>query len=176
MTLLKIVAGIGLLYLVGVLLIALMEDRLLSPRWAMRGGTVPLPAAAERLTIEIADVGPLAGVFLPADQKPPTEAALLLGFGGNAWDARSPGDLSQFGLPDTERRHIPLSWLRAERGSAERRCHPRDATRIYDEVVATRDPERIVVIGLSLGSGPAAHLASRRSPAGLILVKPFDSV
>lgn len=176
MTLLKIVAGIALLYLVCILLITLMQDRLLFPRWAMRGGTVPLPAAAERLSIEIDGVGPLAGVFLPADSKPPSEAALLLGFGGNAWDA----DLlaiylkSVFPARDVVTFHYRGYGPSAGRPSAD--AILRDAERIYDAVTAARDPERIVVIGLSLGSGPAAHLASRRSLAGLILVTPFDSI
>lgn len=176
MTLLKIVAGIALLYLVCILLVTLMQDRLLFPRWAMRGGTVPLPAAAERLSIEIPDVGPLVGVFLPADRKPPTDAALLLGFGGNAWDA----DLlaiylnSVFPTRNVVTFHYRGYGTSAGQPSADAILG--DAERIYDEVVTTRDPERIVVIGLSLGSGPAAHLASRHSPAGLILVTPFDSI
>jgi len=32
------------------------------------------------------------------------------------------------------------------------------------------------VIGLSIGAGPAAHLATRRPVQGLILVTPFDSL
>lgn len=51
-----------------------------------------------------------------------------------------------------------------------------EATRIYDEVGDLRDAERVVAIGLSLGSGPAAHLAGERAVDGLILVTPFDSL
>jgi uncharacterized protein len=176
MTLLKIVAGIGLLYLVGVLLIALVQDRLLFPRWAMRGGAVPLPAAAERLSIEIAGVGPLAGVFLPADREPPAEAALLLGFGGNAWDA----DLLAIYLSSVfPARNVVTFHYRGygpSAGQPSAEAILGDAVRIYDELVAARAPGRIVAIGLSLGAGPAAHLASHRPVAGLILVTPFDSL
>ena len=59
MTLLKIAAALGALYLACVLLIALAQDRLLFPRWVMRVGAVPLPADAERLSIGIDGVGPL---------------------------------------------------------------------------------------------------------------------
>ena len=33
-----------------------------------------------------------------------------------------------------------------------------------------------MAVGLSIGAGPAAHLASQRPIAGLILVTPFDSL
>jgi fermentation-respiration switch protein FrsA (DUF1100 family) len=52
----------------------------------------------------------------------------------------------------------------------------KDAELIYDEMIATLGGGRTVVIGLSLGAGPAAHLASLRPVDGLILVTPFDSI
>ena len=176
MTLLKILAGICLLYIVCILLMALAQDRLLFPRWAMRGETVALPATAERLSIEIDGVGPLAGVFLPANPKPPAAAALLLGFGGNAWDAERLAIYLNSVFPD--RNVVTFHY----RGYAPSAGHPsaeallEDAVRIHDEVVAAHDPGQVVAIGLSLGAGPAAHLASRRALAGLILVTPFDSI
>src|SRR5262249_3317690 len=36
-------------------------------------------------------------------------------------------------------------------------------------------PERIIILGRSVGSGPAVHLAARRPVAGLILESPFLS-
>ena len=51
-----------------------------------------------------------------------------------------------------------------------------DAIAIHDHVVASLAPDRIVAVGLSLGAGPAAHLAARRPIEGLILVTPFDSL
>jgi pimeloyl-ACP methyl ester carboxylesterase len=36
------------------------------------------------------------------------------------------------------------------------------------------DPRRVVVMGRSLGTGVAAHVAARRPVAGLLLVTPFD--
>lgn len=176
MTLLKIIAGLAVLYLVCVSLIALMQDQLLFPRWAMRGGAVPLPASAERLSIEIVDVGPLVGVFHPAESEPPDEAALLLGFGGNAWDA----DLLAIYLHSIfPNRNVVTFHYRGYGPSAGRPSADvilDDAVRIYDEIISARAAEQIVAIGLSLGAGPAAHLASRRSVDGLILVTPFDSV
>jgi pimeloyl-ACP methyl ester carboxylesterase len=47
---------------------------------------------------------------------------------------------------------------------------------IYDKLVTTLAPKQIVAVGLSIGAGPAAHLASQRPVTGLILVTPFDSL
>ena len=51
-----------------------------------------------------------------------------------------------------------------------------DAIAIHDHVVASLAPDRIVAVGLSLGAGPAAHLAARRPIKGLILITPFNSL
>jgi uncharacterized protein len=68
------------------------------------------------------------------------------------------------------------------RGYAPSTGHPsasailQDALAIHDHLAATLAPDRIVAVGLSLGAGPAAHLASQRPIAGLVLVTPFDSL
>jgi pimeloyl-ACP methyl ester carboxylesterase len=51
-----------------------------------------------------------------------------------------------------------------------------DAAFIFDELVRREglQPDRVVLMGRSLGSGIAVDLASRRPVAGLILVTPFD--
>jgi uncharacterized protein len=87
MLLLKLAAGIAALYLVVIVLIALVQDRLLFPRWAMGDGTDLLPASAERLALKLATGEELVGIHLPAEPSPPEEAALILAFGGNAWNA-----------------------------------------------------------------------------------------
>lgn len=73
----------GVAVLLGTLL-ALAQDRLIFPRWAM-GPPAPLPAGAERLTATSADGHRLAGVLIPA--RGAAEWPVLLAFGGNAWDA-----------------------------------------------------------------------------------------
>jgi pimeloyl-ACP methyl ester carboxylesterase len=52
-----------------------------------------------------------------------------------------------------------------------------DATLIYDTLAQRSDvdPNRIVAIGYSLGTGIAVHLAAQRPVAGTILVAPYDS-
>jgi hypothetical protein len=63
----KIAAGIAALYLIVVVLMALAQDRLLFPRWAMPRGPA-LPATAERLNLSLASGDELVGVHLPAER------------------------------------------------------------------------------------------------------------
>jgi uncharacterized protein len=51
-----------------------------------------------------------------------------------------------------------------------------DAVALYDHVQARHSGQPIAVIGRSLGSGVASHVASRRAVAKLVLVTPFDSL
>ncbi len=176
MTLLKIAAALGVLYVALVLLIAVAQDRLLFPRWAIARGPVALPASAERISIEIPDIGPLVGILLPAERAPPPGTARLLGFGGNAWDADALALFLRSLFPD---RDIVTFHYRGYGPSAGRPSADailEDAERIHDQLTATLGDDRTVVVGLSLGAGPAAHLASLRPVDGLILVTPFDSI
>ena len=51
-----------------------------------------------------------------------------------------------------------------------------DALFIYDNLVARADidPERVVVMGYSLGSGIAVYLSEQRQTTGTVLVSPYD--
>ena len=51
-----------------------------------------------------------------------------------------------------------------------------DALAQYDEVVRRHPEGRVSVIGRSLGSGVAAHVAAERDVPRLVLVTPFDSL
>lgn len=53
-----------------------------------------------------------------------------------------------------------------------------DALHILDTVMAENgiDPSHVVLMGRSLGSGVAVHVASRRPVRGIILITPFDSL
>ncbi|MCP4623333.1 MAG: alpha/beta hydrolase [bacterium] len=54
----------------------------------------------------------------------------------------------------------------------------KDALFIFDYIVATYmiDPDHIILIGRSLGTGVAAHVAHQRQVRGIILITPFDSL
>jgi pimeloyl-ACP methyl ester carboxylesterase len=176
MMLMKLAASLAALYLIVIALIALAQDRLLFPRWAMGNGTDLLPASAERLTLEVASGDVLVGVHLPAEARPPAEAALILGFGGNAWNAETLATYLHSVFPDRAVVAFHYRGYAPSTGRPSASAILQDALSIYDELIATLAPERMVAVGLSIGAGPAAHLASQRSITGLILVTPFDSL
>ncbi|MDM8557276.1 alpha/beta fold hydrolase [Candidatus Parabeggiatoa sp. HSG14] len=53
-----------------------------------------------------------------------------------------------------------------------------DAETIFDNIIQRQDidPNGIVAMGRSLGTGVAVHLAARRPLKGVILVSPYDSI
>ena len=172
----KLAAVLAALYLIVVFMIALAQDWLLFPRWAMGSGTARLTAPAERFSLEVASGQQLVGIHLPAEGRPPEDAALILGFGGNAWNAQTLAIYLHSVFPDRD--IVAFHY----RGYAPSTGHPsanallQDTLPIHDHVVAKLAPKRIVAVGLSIGAGPAAYLASQRPIAGLILVTPFNSL
>jgi uncharacterized protein len=63
-------------------------------------------------------------------------------------------------------------------GSPSEKALFADALAVFDHVLETEgiDPQNVVLMGRSLGSGVAVHVASHRRVAGVILVTPFDSL
>jgi hypothetical protein len=51
-----------------------------------------------------------------------------------------------------------------------------DAVALHDLVVEKFHPGRVVALGISIGSGPAAYLSRQRRVAGAVLITPFDSL
>jgi len=70
------------------------------------------------------------------------------------------------------------------RGYGDSSGHPsekdllEDALNLFDQMVEDHAiaPSRIILMGRSLGTGVAVHVASKRKPGALILVTPFDSL
>ena len=172
----KFAAGFAGLYVLVVVLVALAQDWLLFPRWAMGYGAAALPASAERLALEVASGEELVGVHLPAEVRSFAESALILGFGGNAWNADTLAVYLQSVFPDRDIVAFHYRGYAPSTGRPSAAAILQDTLPIHDHVVATLSPNRIVAVGLSIGAGPAAYLASQRPIAGLILVTPFNSL
>jgi hypothetical protein len=137
-------------------------------------GTSHLPAGTERLAVAARDGTRLAGFVVPGDPRP---APALLYFGGNAEEI-------SWSLAD---RRWPIAWTVAGvnyrgYGASEGRPGERelkeDGLAAFDALAACADvdPRRIVVVGRSLGTGVAVHVAASRPVAGAILISPFDSL
>lgn len=109
----------------------------------------------------------------------PKARVVTLYFHGNGGNiANRPGHLREIGaagspilVPDYRGYGKSEPRLPTERGLY------RDAEAAYDYLIAMGyPPERIVVLGESLGAAIAAHVASRRPCAGLVLECPFTSL
>lgn len=171
----KVAGGIAALYLAAVVVIATLQGALIFPRWAT-GPSPALPATAERLALKVGSGHDLAGVYLPAEGHLTGEAGLVLGFGGNAWNAEALAILLHSIFPDDDIVAFHYRGYAPSSGSPSAHAILGDALAIHDHLRSRFAPEKIVVIGVSLGAGPAAHVASQRPVAGLILVTPFDSL
>ncbi len=172
---LKLAGSLVALYLAVVGMAAVLEGKLLFPR-GMVGPGSPLQPTAERLTLGVGTDDDLVGVYLPASRPSPEGASLVLGFGGNAWNADDLA-LHLHGIfPDRDVVAFHYRGYAPSTGRPTARAILNDALEIHDEIVARLAPDRIVAVGLSLGAGPAAHLARSRPITGLVLVTPFDTL
>ena len=161
------------LYLAILALIFVFQARLLFPAGAV-GGAGPLPPGAERLALDTADGHRLHGVRIPPAATP--SGTLILGFGGNAWNAETAASYLHDLFPEAEILAFHYRGYRPSTGSPGAKALIDDAPLVHDLAVKRLRPARTVAVGFSVGSGVAAGLASRRPLDGLILVTPFDSM
>lgn len=175
-TLVKIAALLAGAYALLVLLLAVSQTALLFPRWAV--GPVPaLPAGAVPLRLDRPGGVTLHGHLLPGNG----DGAPIIAFGGNGWNAGDVALLLHRVLPDHPVAVFHYRGYAPSGGRPSAQALSEDALAIHDHLEDhtrsdagwDRPP---VVIGLSIGAGPAAHLATRRPVQGLILVTPFDSL
>lgn len=127
------------------------------------------------LKIRTADGQTLAARWLPN----PQAAHTLLVSHGNAEDV---GDLAPL-LEDFHAAGFSvLAWdyrgYGLSTGKPTERATYRDAEAVFAHLTGELGvpAERVIVLGRSLGGGPAAHLASRHRVAGLVLESTFTSV
>ena len=153
----------------------LAQGKLLFPRHMVQGAG-PLPPGSERLVVETPDGERLHGVRIRPASAGGADRPLLLGFGGNAWNAE---DVALF-LADLFAGHDIVAFhyrgYRPSTGSPSGPALLRDAPLVHDEVVRRYRPQAVVAVGFSVGSGVAARVARERPIAGLVLVTPFDSL
>lgn len=99
---------------------------------------------------------------------------LIIYYGGNAEDI-------YFNVDDFEAIQA-ATLLVAYRGYGPSEGRPgeaeifSDALAIIDDMVSQYNPERIFLMGRSLGSGVACYVGSQRTVHGLILVTPYDTI
>jgi len=171
---LKLLLGLAAAYLLICALAFLAQGRLLFPVAAARGHG-PLPPGAERLRIAAKDGTPLVGLHLaPAEPEP--GLPVVLGFGGNAWNADAMAEYLRDLYPGAEIVAFHYRGYAPSGGAPGAAALLDDSLEVHDWVASRFAGRRIVAVGFSIGSGIAAHLAARRPISGAILVTPFDSL
>ncbi|HEX8222216.1 MAG TPA: alpha/beta hydrolase [Allosphingosinicella sp.] len=149
------------------------QARLLFPAGSVaRAG--PLPPGAERLSLDTPDGERLHGVHVAPSR--PGSGTLILGFGGNAWNAETAAAYLHDLFPEADVVTFHYRGYRPSTGSPGARALVEDAGLVHDLALGRLRPGRTVAVGFSIGSGVAAGLATRRPVDGLILVTPFDSM
>lgn len=141
----------------------------------MVGAAGPLPAGARQVQTVSADGTGLHGVHIPATAGR-GQRTLVLGFGGNAWNASDVAAYLHQLYPQAEVVAFHYRGYKPSKGSPSAKALLADAPLIHDFAVELVKPRRVIVAGFSIGSGVAASLAARRKVDGLILVTPFDSL
>ncbi len=176
MWLLKLVLVLAAAYIAVVALMYAAQTQMLFPTRLATGSSTLLPQVAARLEVETPDGERLRGVHVPAARDRPGERLVVLGFGGNAWNAESLAAYLHGLFPDTEVVAFHYRGYPPSTGRPSAAALLADAPVVFDHVLETIGSGRVVAVGLSLGAGVAADLGARRSLAGLILVSPFDSL
>lgn len=95
-------------------------------------------------------------------------------FGGNAEDVSTSMPTLHRAFPDSSLFALHYRGYNGSTGNPSETALIEDALALFDRVHATYP--QIVLIGRSLGSGVAIHVASMRPVARLVLVTPFDSL
>ena len=155
-----------------ILLMISMQTQLLFPTDAVPPAG-PLAPNGEQLQVKANGGETLRGVHLqPAAETGPR--TLIIGFGGNAWNAQDAAEYLHELFPDAHVIAFHYRGYRPSTGSPSAEALLDDAPLILAHAVKRVRPERTVAIGFSIGSGLAASLAGKVD--GLILVTPFDSL
>jgi pimeloyl-ACP methyl ester carboxylesterase len=173
--LIKIAFVVVGLYLLLIVAITLAQTGLLFPA-GMATSHVQLQESARHLDFTTTDGTRLHGVYVPAAVETPPNASLLLGFGGNAWNAETLAAFLSAHVPDRDVVVFHYRGYRPSEGSPGAAALMEDGIAVHDYVMKTIVPDRVVAVGLSIGSGPAIYLARNRDLAGAILITPFDSL
>ncbi len=177
MWVLKIILFLVAAYVALVAMMYFTQTGTLFPTYLVLATDEGLPASARKLEVATPDGERLHGVHIPAARADPAGAPLLvLGFGGNAWSANSMADYLHGLYPHADVAAFHYRGYRPSTGKPSAAALLADAPIIYDHLKGTLGTKRVVAVGLSIGAGVAAALASQRPLAGLILVSPFDSL
>ena len=149
---------------------------LLFPTALARMARVQLPSSTQHLEVRTPDGESLLGIRTPSMEEAAQKAPTLLGFGGNAWNAKATALTMHRLFPDRDVVAFHYRGYAPSNGRPSAETLMSDSLAIFDFLRQEQIEESIVAVGFSIGSGVAAYLTRHRPVAGLILVTPFDSL
>ena len=135
----------------------------------------PLPRGAERVEAKAKSGETLVGIHFAPDSPRP-DKTLVLGFGGNAWNAQDAAEFLHQVFPEADVVAFYYRGYAPSQGTPSAEALIADAPVIFDFAAERTKPKKIIAAGLSIGSGVAATLAKARKLDGMILVTPFASL
>ncbi|HVF37455.1 MAG TPA: alpha/beta fold hydrolase [Sphingomicrobium sp.] len=152
----------------------LLQAQLIFPTHAVPAAG-PLPSGAEKLEVVTPGGERLRGAYFPP-RGGENERTLVLGFGGNGWNGQHVGEYLARTFPQAHVVAFHYRGYHPSTGNPSAEALKEDAPLVFDHAAALVKPDKVVAVGLSIGSGVAANLARHRRLDGLILVTPFDSL
>jgi hypothetical protein len=176
MWLAKLVLFLALAYAGVVAAMYVAQTALLFPSWLVPAIDTPVSGRAFALETVTPDGERLRGIRIPGKPGPDDERVVVIGFGGNAWNGNHLATYLHGLYPQAEVIAFHYRGYEPSSGRPSAAALLADAPLIYDYVAKSSGDRPIVAVGISIGSGVAAHLAKQRPLAGLILVSPFDSL
>ncbi|MCP4314701.1 MAG: alpha/beta hydrolase [Hyphomicrobiales bacterium] len=172
----KLILGILAAYAGIVALAYTMQTHMLFPARLASAGDPGALDSATPLEVSAPENVRLVGMRILPINGSDTGAPIILGFGGNAWNAATAAAYLHGLFPDNEVIVFHYRGYGPSTGQPSAAGLLSDSLLIFDHIQELLGSRNIVAVGFSIGSGVAAHLASRRPLAGLILVSPFDSL
>ena len=175
LALLKILVAAFVLVAAVLFLMFEFQNQIMFPTHAV-AAPGPLPPGATRVSIPAPGGNQLHGVHIAPATGLPGKRTLILGFGGNAWNAEDAASYLHNVYPSADVVVFHYRGYRPSTGSPSAEALLEDAPLVYDFAVSRARPDQTIAVGFSIGSGVAAGLARVRPVDGLILVTPFDSL
>jgi len=175
MWLVKLLLALAAAYAAVALLAYAAQTSLLLPTSLTRGSP-RLPSGAQRVACDTLDAERLRGIRLSPAAVAGRKPTIVFAFGGNAWNADDMAIYLHERLPEAEIVAFHYRGYRPSTGRPSAAALLEDAPLLYDCMMTPLLPAKVVVVGFSIGSGVAAHLARERSIEGVILVTPFHTL
>ncbi|OHV77930.1 hypothetical protein LCM4579_06150 [Ensifer sp. LCM 4579] len=174
MWLLKLTLALAGSYVIVAAGVYFFQARLIFPAGLAAFGP-DLPAGARYVELMTEEGDRIVLVRLPPGRPPAKPRPLLLGFGGNAWNADALALMLHQILPEHEVAAMHYRGYEPSDGRPSAAALFVDARQAYDHVAAEAEAG-VVSVGLSIGAAVAVDLAATRHLRGVILVTPFDSL